>query len=51
LTPANTYDILFQDAGLFPELLATNFTISKYNTGAIFEYTMDIEAPYHEALS
>lgn len=51
---ANTgsiYDVNFFDEGLFKELPVTDFSITPYNTGAIFEYRITVETPYYESFA
>lgn len=47
----SVYGIEFADEGLFKELTVTDFFITPYNSGSLFEYTFDIETPFHEALN
>lgn len=44
------YNVDFFDDWVFKNLLASNFSITPYNSGTIFEYSIDIEAPYHPSL-
>ncbi len=51
---ANTgsvYDIDFTDEGLFKDLSVTDFAITPYNAGSIFEYKISVEVPYYEKLT
>jgi hypothetical protein len=45
------YNVSFSDDGLFKELPVTNFTITPYNSGSLFEYTFNIEAPFYPELN
>ena len=47
---ASIYDVPFSDEGLFRELPVTDFFITPYNSGGIFEYSFRVEAPFYEGL-
>jgi len=50
---ANTgsvYDIDFTDEGLFKDLSVTDFSVTPYNAGSLFEYKISVEIPYYEKL-
>lgn len=47
----SVYTIDFWDEGLFKNLPVTDFLITPYNGGKIFEYTFHVETPFYEHLS
>lgn len=46
----SVYDVEFTDEWLFKELTVTDFLITPYNSGSIFEYRLDMETPFYEML-
>lgn len=44
------YEVNFADEGLFKDLVVTDFSITPYNSGSLFEYKFDVETPFYEAL-
>lgn len=46
----SVYNVNFSDEGLFKELTMTDLSIVPYNSGSLFEYKLDVETPFYEAL-